>query len=134
MDAACQLAQLLEGLVHLLARGRDQPDGFLGVDLDPVLGEAERDRQRHQPLLRAVVEVALDPPPRGVPGLDQPGARSGELLDARLELRVQTLALQRDVGGGANDLQQLRLVVQRRVVDERRDVLAIVFHRPGGAS
>ena len=42
-------------------------------------------RQRDQPLLRAVVQVALDPAPRLVAGLHDAGARVGELL-ARLRV------------------------------------------------
>ena len=39
-------------------------------------------RQQHgrEPLLRAVVEVALDPPPLGVGDLDETGARGAELV------------------------------------------------------
>ena len=42
-------------------------------------GSAERDGERDQPLLRAVVQVALEPPPLGVADLDDPRARRGQL-------------------------------------------------------
>jgi hypothetical protein len=47
---------------------------------DLRLGETDRQHERHQPLLGAVVEVSLDPPPRGVAGLDDATARGRELL------------------------------------------------------
>ena len=43
-------------------------------------GHAEPERDRDEALLRAVVEVALEPPPLGVADLDEPRARGGELL------------------------------------------------------
>ena len=42
--------------------------------------------ERHQPLLRAVVQVALQPAALGVAGLDEAGARRCELL-ARVGVR-----------------------------------------------
>ena len=53
-------------------------------------GEAERHRQRDQPLLGAVVQVALDPAALGVGGVDQP---------ARLSSSVSTRAIGVAVGG-----------------------------------
>ena len=50
-------------------------------------------RQRDQPLLGAVVEVALDPAPLRVAGLDDPRAGGAQLRDLGLELRVQLLVL-----------------------------------------
>ena len=44
-----------------------------GVALEPRVGEPERHRDRHEPLLRAVVQVALDPPPLDL----RPPRRSG---------------------------------------------------------
>ena len=50
------------------------------VAADLRLGEAERERERHQPLLGAVVEVPLEAASRFVAGLDDAGARRAELL------------------------------------------------------
>src|SRR5262249_3056110 len=70
-----------------LAEPRDRgPDLALGPDelrVLPARGEAERDRDADEPLLRAVVEVALEPAPLAVRGGHQTGARCtqiGELL------------------------------------------------------
>ena len=49
-------------------------------------GEPQVDRQRGQPLLGAVVEVAHDPPPLGVGRLDEAGARGAQALAERLSL------------------------------------------------
>jgi hypothetical protein len=43
VDAARELAQLVERLADLLARGRHEAGGGVGVVADAVLGEAERD-------------------------------------------------------------------------------------------
>ena len=101
----------------------------LRVLADAVLGQPQLQRDRDQALLRAVVQIALDAPPRRIAGRDDAFARGRQLLDARLELRLQPLALERHVGGRANDLEQLRLVGQRGVVDERGDVVAVVVDR-----
>ena len=42
---------------------------------------AQVERQRDEPLLRAVVQVALEPPALGIADLDDPRARRGELLE-----------------------------------------------------
>ena len=58
----------------------------LGVLVDQPVGDPEPDRERDEPLLRAVVEVALEPPPLGVAGGDDARPRRRELL-ARLGVR-----------------------------------------------
>ena len=50
---------------------------------------AEQEGQRHEPRLRAVVQVALQPPPLGVAGLDDPRARGAQLLQAGAQLGVE---------------------------------------------
>ena len=47
---------------------------------DALLGHAQVQRERHEPLLRAVVQVALDPPPLGVRRGDDARARVLELV------------------------------------------------------
>ena len=70
VDAAGQLAQLGGRLVELLHRLVEQLGGRRRVGVELVAGQAQVHGQRHQPLLGAVVEVALDPAPLGVAGLD----------------------------------------------------------------
>ena len=53
------------------------------------LGGPHADRRHEQALLGAVVQVALDPPPRVVAGGDEPGARRLQLGDPdRLQLAL----------------------------------------------
>ena len=91
------------------------------VGRERALCEGERQRERHEPLLRAVVEVALEPPTLGVGGLDEPRPGRAQLLEARAQLRLQALVLEREPGGGDDPVDELGMVAQRRVVDERRD-------------
>jgi hypothetical protein len=68
-----ELAQLVEGGRGLVAGGVQHP-GELLVTIGGRAGarEAQVIRQRQQPLLRTVVEVALETAPLGVAGLDDP--------------------------------------------------------------
>ena len=68
-----------EPLAHVLEEG----DGRVRVALGPRPRQADLERQRHQVLLRAVVQVALDAPARRVGGLDDPRLRCAQLLHAR---------------------------------------------------
>ena len=85
-SSAVAVAELLHRLVEQLG-GRRR----VGVEL--VAGQPQVHRQRHQPLLGAVVEVALDPAALGVAGLDDPRAGGAQLLDLGLQLGVQLLVL-----------------------------------------
>ena len=57
--------------------------------VDPPARGPQQQRERDEPRLRAVVQVALEPPPRGVARLDQPRARRAELLRRLGELVVE---------------------------------------------
>ena len=99
---------------------------------------AELERERDQPLLGAVVEVALQPLPLLLSRLDHPPARAAQLLEAGLQLDVQPAVLERDGGRRADRVEQLGLVVERGVVHQRRHVLPSrsirVVARPSPAS
>ena len=70
MDAARERAELLECAADLGVRlGEELVDGAVPVG-DSAAGELEREPDPEQALLGAVVEVALEPPPLGVSGLD----------------------------------------------------------------
>ena len=61
MDAARELAQLLQGAPQLVARRVQQrPRGAVVAVLQPALGQPELQRKGDQPLLSAVVQVALE--------------------------------------------------------------------------
>jgi hypothetical protein len=79
-----------------------------------LLGDQpELQRQRDEPLLRAVVQVALDAPALGQPGLEQAPAGLLELLDAGAQLGLQALVLHRQRDGRADRAHQVGLVAQR---------------------
>ena len=66
-DAASELAQLGQRAVQLRLRGVDEPGG---VSADLRAQEPQREREHHEPLLRPVVQVALEPTALGIAGLD----------------------------------------------------------------
>ena len=74
--------------LRLAARLLDELARALGIALEALLGHAEVQRQRDEPRLRAVVQVALDALQLGRGGVDGAGARLGQDLDALLELAV----------------------------------------------
>ena len=91
------------------------------------LEQAERHRDRDEPLLRPVVKVSLDPAALGVGGLDQPPTRGVQLDQARAQLRLEPLVLERESGGGAHRLHEVRVVLERRVVQQHRDRRAVAL-------
>ena len=70
VDAAGQLAQLLQRRRELLAGRLQKRVRRVGVGVEPRPSEAQRKRERDEPLLGAVVEVSLEPAPLGVARLD----------------------------------------------------------------
>ncbi len=88
-------------LAELGHRLVEQLGGAVGVGLELAAHEAQVHRQRHQPLLGAVVEVALDPAPLLVARLDDPRPRRAQLLDLGPQLGVELLVLG---GEGGADL------------------------------
>ena len=120
MDAAGELAQLGERLRELRARLLEQLDRPRGPTRTRA-GERERERQRDEPLLRAVVEVALEPPPLDVGGLDEPEPGGAQLLEAGAQLGLQALVLEREAGGGDHRVDELGMVAERGVVHDRGD-------------
>ena len=111
MDPASELTELLQTERELVARPREQLRRGCRVVGKPRLGEAKAERERDQALLRAVVEVPLEPPPLGVAGLDDARARCGQLLAG---LRVG----ERD-GDEARELLEVRLDVGAELAPER---------------
>ena len=94
VQAADQVAQFRQRGLGLLVRlGDGLPGAFSRRRLHP--GHAQVDRQRHQPLLGAVVQVALQAAPLGVGGVDHPGPGLREPLDAVLQLLSAAGAQQR---------------------------------------
>ena len=107
-------------------------DGAVPVG-ESAAGELECEPDPEQALLGAVVEVALEPPPLGVAGLDDPRARGAHLGELGAQLRLQARVLEREARGRADGLEQRGLVEERRVVDERGDPPAVVLEHGDGA-
>ncbi len=119
MDAAGELAQLVERDGELLLRVGDG-----GAERRPVvcrLREAEAERECEEALLRAVVQVALEAAPLVVGGFDDPRPRCAHLVDGGPQLRLEPLVLQRHSRRSTRRVHELRLVVERRIVDDRGD-------------
>jgi hypothetical protein len=100
MDAAGQVAQLLQREAGLLPRLAHEL-GCLGIARGrALLGHAQVERQGDEALLRAIVEVALDPPALRVRRLDDAGARVAEVRHLGGESRVHVRA-EKQLGVGA---------------------------------
>ena len=80
MDAGRQVAQVVDRRLRVLEGVVDEPARALGLLLPALLGELEVDHDVHELLLGAVVEIAAEPPPLFVAGLQDAGARGGQLL------------------------------------------------------
>ena len=63
--------------------------GDLGLVGEPLLGAAELHAQRDEPRLRAVVQVALDPPQLGGLDVERAAPGAGELVDALGQLAAR---------------------------------------------
>ena len=102
VDATDHVAQLGDRVLRLLVRAGDQLPGGLRVGVELLLGHPEVHRQRDQVLLRAVVQVALDPAALGVRRVDHPGPRLGQRGHLRGQhlgpARRQQRADQRELG------------------------------------
>ena len=87
VDAADQRVQVREralGVGGQLVDQRRERWGRL-----ELLGQRELDPQRDQPLLRTVVEIALDPPPLGVGRLRHARPRRAQVLQRRPQLGLE---------------------------------------------
>src|SRR4051794_26450871 len=87
MEAACELAELLERECELFACAGEDLRRGLRIDREPGFGEPQCERERDKTLLGAVVKVPLEPPPLGVGSVDEARARPAKLLLAALPRR-----------------------------------------------
>ena len=74
MQAARQLAQLLETAREVVLGGRQGLAGGARIVVELRARHPELERHRDEPLLRAVVQVALQAAPLGVAHLHELGA------------------------------------------------------------
>ena len=71
------------------------------------------------------MQVPLDALPLGVGRLDDARTGGPELVQARSQLGLEPLVLEREPGGGADCVHELGILAERGVVDERRDAPAL---------
>ena len=83
MQPARELGQL-GGSLHRVGERVAQHLGLLGRRIGPPERHPQLQRERHDVLVRALVQAALEPPARLVAGLQQPHARGRELLPPAL--------------------------------------------------
>ena len=119
VEAAGKPPQLLECLANLCLGFLQGGDISIGVILE--LGEPQRERQGDQTLLGAVVQVALQPPPFGVPPFDDADARSAQVRELGADLRLQPLVVEGDACRGGDLFDQARIVQQAGPVGEHGD-------------
>ena len=118
---------------ELVARRRRELLGRRRITPDVGLDHPQLQRDRNQSLLRAVMQVTLEPAALGVAGRDDPLARRLHLGEPGLRLLQQALVLERHRRRRPDGLDHLRILVERRVVDERRDLTALVLDRCAGS-
>ena len=124
MDAAGQLAQLGRGLLELGAEPLEERADARRVLGEPPAGDLDVEHEADEPLLRAVVQVALDLAPGGVGGLEDALARGAQLGRAR---GLDLVGQQRGLGGAAlGDVEQR--AVQPQPPAGAGDGLAAVEH------
>src|SRR3954454_1963739 len=125
MEAARDGAKLLERDSNLVSRLIETRARVL-IAGDLLLEQAELERERDQPLLGTVVQVALQSLPLPLSRLDHASARSLQLLQMRLLFGLQACILERNASCRRYRAQQLGLVVEGRIVDECGDVLSVL--------
>ena len=99
-----------------------------------ALQPPQHDAERDEPLLRAVVQVALEPAALGVAGLRDPRARRLDLGELQPQLDPQAAELDRDRRGVEHRVQQVRPLRERRVVEQHADLAAVAADRRARAA
>ena len=89
-----QFAQIADrGLCFGTGRVEFREGRRIGFRPEAPAKQLQRDPERHETLLRAIVEVALDPPPFGVLRLGQPGTGCADRLELGADLGLEPLVL-----------------------------------------
>ena len=118
VDPARELAQLGKGGAQFRL-GRVEAPSPVVIELGAE--EPEREREHDEPLLGAIVQVALKPAAHAVAGLDRASARRPQLLELRARVGLKALTVECQAGRGADALEQPRIVDQLGPVDENGD-------------
>ena len=121
MDAAGEFAQFVEGGAQFAVGFGKQLAGAVGVRSELAACELERQPEREQALLCAVVEVALEPAALLVAGADDPFAGGAQLGQLGAQLGLETFVFEREPRRRTCRVQEPASLEQDRVVDECRD-------------
>ena len=96
VDAMGETAELLERRLRQRDGGRERRRrAGVSCSQGGALPTAQLERQRQQPLLRTVVQVALEASALGVAGVDDAPARAFDLGDVAVQLERQALVVDR---------------------------------------
>ena len=129
MDPACELARLLERRRDFAPRLLDLRPR-LRIVVQPLFQEAQLERERDEPLLCPVVEVPLQPLSLLAGRFDDPCPGPAKLFEPSTKLHMKLGVLESDGRSGRHGLEELRLLLQRRVMQERCDGFATAIdHR-----
>ena len=138
MDAGGEVAQLADRRLRVGERAVDQLAGAGRVGVEALARELQLDHQRHEPLLRAVVEVAAEPAALGVARVDEPRPRRAQRLQPRAQLHLQARVLEREPRRRGRLDDELGRLGQHRGVQQAADAPALVVdlgqHCPGSGS
>ena len=93
----------------------------------------QHDPERHEPLLCAVVKIALEPPALLVARPHDPRSRLLHLGELEPHLDSEARDLDREARGVENAAEQIGAVEQGALVAEEPDLLSSVLHRRDGA-
>src|SRR4051812_39709577 len=116
MDPARQLPQLREGRLRL-CRGfvETERDGGIAVRSKLASGEPQGKGQRHESLLRAIVEIALESLSLGVARCNDSRPRGADLLELRLHFSVEPVILDGESQRARNRCYETRIIEQRGI-------------------
>jgi hypothetical protein len=91
--------------------------------------QADRHREARERLLRAVVEVPLEPPPLGVRRTHDRGARGAQPIELGALLGLEALMVDRQPGRAAQFLDQPRIVQEAWPMNHDGDHFAVLHER-----
>ncbi len=89
--------------------------------------EAQRQRESHEPLLRAVVKITLEPLSLRIACLDDARAGCAQLYEPSLYLSLEALVLEREPGGRRDVFHELLVVEESGRVGEHRHSLPVLY-------
>ena len=114
VDPARKLAQLPQRAAAPRASVSSRSAGRLGVPPTRDLEQLQRHADAEEPLLRAVVEIALEAPPLLVARSHDARPRLAQLQQLRPQLGLQPLVLERQARCGPDRLQHRGLIQRAR--------------------